>query len=257
MPGEFALYGCLSRPAVRTRQTSVLLCSPWGDEYLRFHRAFRQLAFLLNDAGFPVLRFDWTGCGDSAGEPANWSLQRWREDALIAAAALDQRVGTGPLALIGLRLGAALAALAAPTLPRLAALVLWDPVVDGMAYLQEARALQRTMLARAHALPFPPGHSTALAGSEFEECLGYPLPPRFCQELEAFHLSMPSSSVRRLWINTQPGASREHPLPGATAEEHFHLPLPDLWIWREAMAHTVVPRAVLERIVSWLSESCP
>lgn len=253
---RFPLYSCLSRAPTRTRRTSVLLCSPWGDEYLRFHRAFRQLALLLNDAGFHVLRFDWTGCGDSAGEAADWSLTAWRQDVLVAAEALGQRVGAGPLAVLGLRLGATLAALASPELPALHALVLWDPVVDGSAYLQEARHLQRIMLSRAHALASPPGRPALHADGSVEECLGFPLPPLLCQQLEALHLSVPASGPRRLWINTRQDASRAD-LPGTAADNRFDLPSPDLWTWREAMAHTVVPRMVLERIVSWLAETCP
>ncbi|OQB27598.1 MAG: Alpha/beta hydrolase family protein [Chloroflexi bacterium ADurb.Bin180] len=255
---QFALYGCLSRALTSTRRTAVLLCYPWGDEYQRFHRAFRQLALLLNGAGFTVLRFDWTGCGDSAGEPADWTLERWRQDALTAAAALRERTEARPLAVVGLRLGATLAALAAPALPDLRALVLWDVVADGAAYLRELRKLQRTMLARAHVLEFPPGEPTQQAHARGEESLGFPLPPRLCQELDAlrFPVSPFVEQARCLWINTR--SDSPPPLAGqSAAHDCFDLPSPDMWVWREAMSRTIVPRLILERIVSWLSEACP
>ena len=46
----------------------MVLCYPGGQEYIRSRRAFRQLAIRLSSAGFPVLRFDYHGCGDSSGD---------------------------------------------------------------------------------------------------------------------------------------------------------------------------------------------
>ena len=61
-----------------------VLCPPQGHEAIQFHRALRQLAVLLSDAGFPVLRFDQAGCGDSAGGDDAWQLARWRDDVRLA-----------------------------------------------------------------------------------------------------------------------------------------------------------------------------
>ena len=63
------LFGCYHVPqSALRRDCGVLFCAPMGSEYVRFHRAYRQLADRLAKAGFPVLRFDFYGCGDSSGD---------------------------------------------------------------------------------------------------------------------------------------------------------------------------------------------
>ena len=52
----------------------VVLCHPWGQEYLHAHRSLRKLGDLLAAAGFDVLRFDYFGTGDSAGDLPEASL---------------------------------------------------------------------------------------------------------------------------------------------------------------------------------------
>jgi len=62
------LFGCYHEPTLgRRRKCAVVVCQPVGHEYINSHRALRQLAARLCDAGFPVLRFDYYGCGDSSG----------------------------------------------------------------------------------------------------------------------------------------------------------------------------------------------
>ncbi len=46
---------------------SIVLCHPWGQEYLRAHRSMRQLGNLLAAAGHHVFRLDYFGTGDSGG----------------------------------------------------------------------------------------------------------------------------------------------------------------------------------------------
>src|SRR5437773_7734152 len=61
------LFGCYHEPSLeRRRKCAVVVCQPVGHEYINSHRALRQLAARLCDAGFPVLRFDYYGCGDSS-----------------------------------------------------------------------------------------------------------------------------------------------------------------------------------------------
>ena len=65
-PGS-PLYGSYESPSASVRRDcGIVLCYPLMAEYLRSHRAFRQLAVRLAEAGFPVLRFDYFGSGDSA-----------------------------------------------------------------------------------------------------------------------------------------------------------------------------------------------
>jgi hypothetical protein len=262
---ESPLYGYLLRPQGRPRSTAAILCYPWGDEYTRFHRAFRQWSLLLAAEGFCVLRFDFSGIGDSAGQPAGWSLSRWRDDVLAAVSQLRSRVGPGPLALCGLRLGATLGAMAAPSIPGLRALLLWDPICDGALYVQELGQLQQTMLSRAHALARAPGGADDdrfASPDPGDEVLGFPFPATLRSELASLRLTLPIPHlpVRTLLLRTRPD---QEPLPAAGQAsdagtlERLEVPLPEAWQWQEALARVLVPTRVVQQAVSWLSGVCP
>jgi alpha/beta superfamily hydrolase len=133
-------------PAAAPSTLAVLLCAPWGDEEIASHRGFRQLAMALADAGLPVLRFDHAGSGDSAGptdgaDPQADLLPLWLDGLNQAADALRARSGAPRVALLGLRLGALLAAHAAAARTDVAALVAWMPLAQGRAWLRECRVL--------------------------------------------------------------------------------------------------------------------
>ena len=67
-------------PALR-RRGAVVLCPPLGSECVVAYRVWRILAERLAGAGFDVLRFDYEGTGDSAGdseEPGR--LEAWIGD---------------------------------------------------------------------------------------------------------------------------------------------------------------------------------
>ena len=61
---------------------------------------------LLSDAGFPVLRFDPAGCGDSAGGDEAWRVARWEDDVRTACAELRSRAGVQRVGLVTTERGA-------------------------------------------------------------------------------------------------------------------------------------------------------
>ncbi len=127
----------------RLRDTAVLLCPSLPQEYMRTHWAFRRLADLISRQGFPVLRFDYYGTGDSAGATGAGSLDNWRSDIVTAAHELKDLATTAKISAVAFRLGAPLAATAQV---HFASLVLWDPVVNGGKYVEELVAGQRRVL---------------------------------------------------------------------------------------------------------------
>lgn len=114
---------------------SVLLCYPVGPEYMRAHRAFRQLNNLLNRAGMNVLRFDYSCTGDSAGEGSEATLEEWLADIHLAIDELKDNSMVDRVDVLGLRWGATLAALACSDRQDVERIVLWDPIVAGRPYL--------------------------------------------------------------------------------------------------------------------------
>jgi pimeloyl-ACP methyl ester carboxylesterase len=134
---DSVLYGVHHPPKGSTPRTSgVVLCYPFAQEYMRAHRAFRQLSLLLSTQGFHALRFDYSGTGDSAGGPSDMALARWDEDLAAAIEELMDSAAVESVWVVGLRLGGALALRAAGR-PGVRGVVLWDPIIEGSEQLEE------------------------------------------------------------------------------------------------------------------------
>jgi pimeloyl-ACP methyl ester carboxylesterase len=103
------------------------------------------LALQLAREGFDVLRFDYFGVGDSAGESREARVARWQTDVAAAAEELRALSGVQTMAVLGVRFGATLAATAAD-LQAVDQLLLWDPVVNGRRYLARLEEMHRAML---------------------------------------------------------------------------------------------------------------
>jgi uncharacterized protein len=116
----------------------VVLCNPWGYEYQFSHRSIRYLASSLAEAGIHVLRFDYFGTGDSDGDASDASFADWIRDIESAIEELRDAAALTRVSLVGLRLGALLAArVASSDSSKVEQLVLWDPVVSGEDYLKQ------------------------------------------------------------------------------------------------------------------------
>jgi pimeloyl-ACP methyl ester carboxylesterase len=108
--------------------TSVLICGPLGAEVGYTQRVLRVLSQRFADKGFPVLRVDLPGCGDSAGEESDFTPQHGVDCLRKARALLLERSGRPRLACIGLRHGAlAVLTTAADTAGFADELMVWDP----------------------------------------------------------------------------------------------------------------------------------
>ena len=195
-----AYYPAAGRPA---RRVAVLLCNPFGQEAIFAHRIFRVMADRLARNGFHVMRFDYYATGDSSGDCEEGTLDRWVDDVTIASEELVDTSGVQGVAWIGLRLGATIAALAsARQASPLSGLVLWEPVIDGPAYLEELRQAHLRLLAED--LEFPPPHpfgAGPAASVEIDQALGFAVPPRLRQQIRALDAGKLSSlAARRVFV---------------------------------------------------------
>lgn len=129
--------GCAGWLHPASGRTAVLMIGPWGYEALCFRRAWRMLGDSLAAAGFPALRFDYPGAGDSLGEAADiTSLEPLKAAVRRAAETLRSLTRPRKLVLVGQGLGATLAAELAQELAAAGAALL-APVVRGREYLRE------------------------------------------------------------------------------------------------------------------------
>jgi len=250
---ESALFGCYHPPSTGTaRDCAVVLCHPFGQEYIRAHRSFLQLAKRLTGRGFPVLRFDFFACGDSAGETEEGRVERWADDVGTAIEEARSRSGRERICLVGLRLGAALAATAAAARGDVDSLVLWDPVVRGVDYLAELESLQAELLRFEYVNP--PEGQTGVA----EEALGFPLTPELRRGLRGIDLlSLGRAPARRVLVVESGRPAGVEQLAGRLARTvpHFeHRHLPERKVWLAEPFRGIVPHPLIEAVVAWTAQ---
>lgn len=138
--GEHRLFGWLHHSSGLKPDFGVVVCQPFGYEAICAHRGMRAFAEAIAAAGMPALRFDYLGTGDSPEiDPEADQLQIWTQDVLAAAEELRLRTGVRHVCLLGFRLGALLATLAAAQRNTVSALVVVSPIVSGRRYLRELR----------------------------------------------------------------------------------------------------------------------
>lgn len=136
--GEGRRYGVYDEPRADVPGSpAVLVCYPIAGEYMRAHRACRQLANLLTRRGAHVMRFDYFGTGDSPGRSEDGNLETWENDIRSATDELIALSRMEKVRVVGLRLGASLALRVGSDDPRVERVVMWDPIVDGRRYAEE------------------------------------------------------------------------------------------------------------------------
>lgn len=249
---ETPLFGHLHLPTDGVCSgPSVVLCPAFGHEYMSAHRSYRDLADQLAAAGMACLRFDYPGCGDSAdldeGAPVQ-GIATWPGAIGQAIDHLKSLTGADQVALVGLRLGASLAVVAAQTRQDVGALVAIAPVLKGRAFARECKALGMATLARTGLIPTAPADTIEAGGYRLSaadtawlgslDLLNQPARPATTVLLiERDDLPPEATWAPRL---TEQGALVERcQLPGYDAM----MQVPHL---------SSVPEAMLARTVSWL-----
>jgi pimeloyl-ACP methyl ester carboxylesterase len=131
-------------PARTCGRPGVVVCHPYGEEKQFSDRVLVGFARRLARDGFGVLRFDCLGYGDSEGGLEDSTIEGQVVETLGAVRLAREELDTDRVVLLGLRLGATVAALAAERFVAeeadsscLAGLVLWAPVSNGARYLKE------------------------------------------------------------------------------------------------------------------------
>ena len=132
------LFSVRYQPRSNANGRAVLICPAYGHEYQRSYRNLQQFAVQLCQRGFEVLRFDYAATGNSTGHCQDASIELFRENVKDAAKYFCEQIGPQPLSLVGVRLGATVAAsvTANVDLPHLDQVLCWDPIINGSDYLR-------------------------------------------------------------------------------------------------------------------------
>jgi pimeloyl-ACP methyl ester carboxylesterase len=161
-PGQ-RLFGVLhAPPAGNDRNAGWVLCSAFGEEHDGAQRNMVEWARFLSDQGFWVFRFDYRGSGNSEGVSQVFTFDDNLADVRAALREMEHRSAVPCCGMCGLRLGGALAVMAALQEGREMPLVLWEPVVSGEQYTDELfRMAITTMMMQKGSAPLTRGQLRA------------------------------------------------------------------------------------------------
>ncbi len=185
------LFAAVHGPTGEPRGVA-LICPPPLAEGPRNYRREYQLAAGLAEGGVAAMRFHPIGSGQSS-ETARSRSTSMSADASNAMGALLAQFGDLPVALVGTRLAAVVAA---RTIPAGGTLVLWDPVVDGATYEKEVmRARRLSELASGESVK-----DENQADDGPVDVVGYPVDRTLLDEARSQPLSGVENVARRIQI---------------------------------------------------------
>jgi pimeloyl-ACP methyl ester carboxylesterase len=227
---------------------------------MQTHRLYRVLAEQLEQAGFTVLRFDYRGTGDSSGGPEAMGVATWLEDVRAAAQELGRAAPGTRLVIVGLRFGATLASLASVRLPlRVRQLVLWDPVIDGLAYMREMAMSHRTFM-RSELSQWQDNVGVDADGVPTES-MGMPLTPALVAELRDLNLlkELPSADHSTI-VSTQDAANIDAfraALANRPGHRWLEIKDDENWNCDAALNSATVPAGIIRQIAANIQEVNP
>jgi dienelactone hydrolase len=252
-PGDRPLFGTLHVPPDGWSGARVLVCAPLGYEAHFAQITLGDLAASIASARKAVaMTFDYDGTGDSTGaddEPG--FVGRALASIHHAIDYLKALPGTpGPVLVVGLRIGAVLAAYAASTRADVHALALWAPL-GGRAFLREHRVFSQLSDSNP---PAPPAYAPDFGARGFESngCIFDDGAVGELEKMDLKHLAKaPAPHVLVLhraelpsWRKAPDGWS------GAAVEEQtaggYSEMMEPPWIWTS-------PREAIHKLLDWVA----
>ena len=159
--GDTLLYGSIYAATERRHPFGLLICSSWGLDAERAHTVSPPLAMGMARLGGVALRFDYPGTGDSFGDYGTASIETWSGAALAALREAEYRYPGTKWVMVGLMLGASVAAVAARAAD-IRHFLLLQPSFDPAGYVD-------TAIQKARRRPLGSGDTANTA-------FGYPIP---------------------------------------------------------------------------------
>jgi pimeloyl-ACP methyl ester carboxylesterase len=239
--------GCAAWLHPSAGDVGVLLCSPWGFEELCMRRGWRMLAARCADAGFPTLRFDYPGTGDSLGDHPPADLAALVAATVEAGGALRGHAGVRRLVLIGQGFGAMVASLAAAELGA-EGIALLAPPARGREHLRELR-IWGAMVAEAMHLTAPcaPG-----------EVAGFSLPDALAASITTFDLADLQAAPARSFVALRPGRAAEARAAARLRDLGSNVTEAEYAGYEAALGNPTAarpPLALFDGLAKWLTQS--
>ena len=251
-----SLFGVLHEPTRAAATRVVVFCAPLWREAVRAHRVLRQLGVRLAKDGLTVMRFDYSGAGDSAGDSEVGDVETWLADIGAAVDEVRRVKGVARVTLLGLRFGATLAALTAAARDDIERLVLWEPVAEGPKYLEAGLADQRAwadVYAEWRRLP------RAAVADPGDEILGFRVTEAMRASIAAVDLAQVPRTAPHVLVIERDAPDEARGLSAvlsARGARVHHEVLAEAEIWKEHRTEGAAgARQTQDLIAGWLARS--
>jgi alpha/beta superfamily hydrolase len=258
-PSESPLFSWLDLPIDNSVVGAAVLCPAMGLEAAYSARALRDLAHRLAASRWAVLRVDYAGMGDSSGTWTDPDLVAGWRHGVREAIEYARSLEAPRVAVLGLRIGATLAAVELADAAGVDDLVFWDPCVTGKAFLREQRALWAFRRDRAVQWGILREGDTWGSGESNDdgsfEAPGAMFSAETVSDLQTLAISPnePGLASREL-VLTREGRKLDRILAERRAQSHVEFAEIG---GQEVLfdAEAITPEPTLQRIVSWLNEA--
>ena len=265
--GRDAAFAVFHNSGPERKDLGVLFCPPFGWEDFCSFRSRRQWAGELAAAGYPSIRLDLPGGGDSGGSPRDADrLAAWTKAVAAAAAVLRERGGCRRVAAVGLGLGGLIAVAAAADGAPIDDLVLWATPSRGRAAVRELQVFARlnaTEVDPTDGLTSGPTESSAAGADGSLEVGGFLLSAETMTALRGIDLTkltLPDAAGRRILMLERDGmepdpALREH-LEASGASVSV-APGPGYSAMMDHPQQAKPPEETFGVVAAWLAEAPP
>ncbi len=167
-----------------------MVLAPFGEERKCAHRLLVRLSRACAAWGLAVLRFDYSGTGESTGAHEAAQLTQWLADSQVALSAVRAACPGGPWLVIGARLGANLAVRLACA-EAVTRVVLIEPLLRGADYLRDLQRRQQIkdmMMAREGQQAPPEAPEARWAAGQSVDFGGFPVGAELAEQLGTLSL---------------------------------------------------------------------
>lgn len=191
--GQHQLYG-VYHPTLPKYQPkrAVLICSGLTNDYQRARPMLQKLAARLCSAGYPCMRFDYFGCGDSQGHSEAITLAELQTNIVSSIEQLKQLSGCSEVVLFGVRLAANIIA-SADHDNSVKQIIMFDPMQSGADFLIKQRQIHSAILNDTNYFQW---RKKARTFDHYEEILGQSFSHEFLREIE--NLALESNNLSKL-----------------------------------------------------------
>ena len=224
----------------------IVICNPLGYEYSHTHRTIRHLSDNLACSGYANIRFDYHGTGDSFSDlftPER--IKTFIENIDTAIQELKQKTGVTEICLIGLRMGATLAA-SYCSIKSVDKLILWSPFIKGRTYVREMQALEKL------------ASHTSGENTDIIDSGGFIITDETANELSSINLLKQEYHINKsILVIERDDLQKNNKLLSALENNNIndidHHLMPGYIEMMEEPQFTVVPQLTINKILSWLS----